>query len=106
MACTPSSSKGFLADLENSYQRRSLHFDSGTRVPLLPDHIWIVVRGVVKLSCINEQGDDVFLGIAGPNEPFGAPLTHLDLVEATTLDQCDLLLKVSRWANFGAEGTL
>ena len=91
MACTPSSSRGFLADLESSYQRRSIHFDSGAKVPLLPDHIWIVVRGVVKLSCINEQGDDVFLGIAGPNEPFGAPLTHLDLVEATTLDHCDLL---------------
>ncbi|WP_370586656.1 Crp/Fnr family transcriptional regulator [Synechococcus sp. SYN20] len=61
------------------------------KVPLLPDHIWIVVRGIVKLSCLNEQGDDVLLAIAGPNEPFGEPLTHLDLFEATTLDHCDLL---------------
>ena len=91
MVCTPSSSSGFLGDLENSYRRRSIHFDSGVQVPLLPDHIWIVVRGIVKLSCLNEQGDDVLLGIAGPNEPFGEPLTHLDLFEATTLDHCDLL---------------
>ena len=45
----------------------------------------------MKLSCLNEQGDDVLLAIAGPNEPFGDPLTHLDLFEATTLDHCDLL---------------
>ena len=91
MVCTPSSSSGFLGDLENSYRRRSIHFDSGVKVPLLPDHIWIVVRGIVKLSCLNEQGDDVLLAIAGPNEPFGKPLTHLDLFESTTLDHCDLL---------------
>ena len=91
MVCTRSSSSGFLGDLENSYRRRSIHFDSGVKVPLLPDHIWIVVRGIVKLSCLNEQGDDVLLAIAGPNEPFGEPLTHLDLFEATTLDHCDLL---------------
>lgn len=91
MVCTPSSSSGFLGDLENSYRRRSIHFNSGVKVPLLPDHIWIVVRGIVKLSCLNEQGDDVLLAIAGPNEPFGEPLTHLDLFEATTLDHCDLL---------------
>ena len=48
MVCTPSSSSGFLGDLENSYRRRSIHFDSGVKVPLLPDHIWIVVRGIVK----------------------------------------------------------
>ena len=91
MVCTPSSSSGFLGDLENSYRRRLIHFDSGVKVPLLPDHIWIVVRGIVKLSCLNEQGDNVLVAIAGPNEPFGEPLTHLDLYEATTLEHCDLL---------------
>ena len=91
MVFTPSSSSEFLGDLENSYRRRSIHFDSGVKVPLLPDHIWIVVRGIVKLSCLNEQGDDVLLAIAGPNEPFGDPLTHLDLYEVTTLNHCDLL---------------
>ena len=91
MVFTPSSSSEFLGDLENSYRRRSIHFDSGVKVPLLPDHIWIVVRGIVKLGYLNEQGDDVLLAIAGPNEPFGDPLTHLDLYEATTLSDCDLL---------------
>lgn len=91
MVCSPTSSSGFLGDLENSYRRRSIHFAAGVKVPLLPDHIWVVVRGIVKLSCLNEQGDDVLLAIAGPNEPFGEPLTHLDLFEATTLDHCDLL---------------
>jgi len=46
---------------------------------------------MVKLTCMNEQGEDVVLGLAGPNEPFGEPLTNLDLYEATTLCDCDLL---------------
>ena len=91
MVCSPSSSSGFLGDLENSYRRRSIHFDAGVNIPMLPEHIWIVVRGIVKLSCLNEQGDDVLIAIAGPNEPFGDPLTQLDLYQATTLDHCDLL---------------
>lgn len=74
MVCSPSSSSGFLGDLENSYRRRSIHFDAGVNIPMLPEHIWIVVRGIVKLSCLNEQGDDVLIAIAGPNEPFGDPL--------------------------------
>ncbi|AKN60561.1 transcriptional regulator [Synechococcus sp. WH 8020] len=91
MVCTPSNSSEFLGDLENSYQRRLIHFDSGAKVPLLSDHLWIVVRGIVKLSCLNEQGEDILIGLAGANEPFGEPLTHLNLYEATTLDHCDLL---------------
>ena len=91
MVCTPSNSSEFIGDLENSYQRRLIHFDSGAKVPLLPDHLWIVVRGIVKLSFLNEQGEDILIGLAGANEPFGEPLTHLNLYEATTLDHCDLL---------------
>ncbi|MEN9766539.1 MAG: Crp/Fnr family transcriptional regulator [Vulcanococcus sp.] len=92
MVCTPSSPNGFLGSLEESYQRRDLvHLAAGSRVPLLRHHIWLVARGMVKLTCMNEQGEDVVLGLAGPNEPFGEPLTNLDLYEATTLCDCDLL---------------
>ena len=91
MVCTPSSPNGFLGSLEESYQRDLVHLTAGSRVPLLRHHIWLVARGMVKLTCMNEQGEDVVLALAGPNEPFGEPLTNLELVEATTLSDCDLL---------------
>ena len=58
---------------------------------MLRNHVWLVARGMVKLSSMNEQGEDVLLALAGPNEPFGEPLSNLDLYEATTLSDCDLL---------------
>ncbi len=92
MVFTPSSSSGFLGDIEDNYQRRNLvHFTTGARVPLIHDHIWIVTRGIVKLTCLNEQGEEVLVAVTGANETFGEPLTHLDLYEATALSNCDLL---------------
>jgi CRP-like cAMP-binding protein len=92
MVFTPSSPNGFRTSLEDTYQRRDLvHMAAGSRVPLLRQHLWLVSRGMVKLSCITEQGDDLVLGLAGPNEPFGEPLTNIDLYEAITLCDCDLL---------------
>lgn len=92
MVFTPSGQNGFRTTLEDTYQRRDLvHLAAGSRVPLLRQHIWLVSRGMVKLSCITEQGDDLLLGLAGPNEPFGEPLTNIDLYEATSLCDSDLL---------------
>jgi CRP-like cAMP-binding protein len=92
MVFTPSGQNGFRTTLEDTYQRRDLvHLAAGSRVPLLRQHIWLVSRGMVKLSCITEQGDDLLLALAGPNEPFGEPLTNIDLYEATTLCDSDLL---------------
>ncbi|MFM2079713.1 MAG: hypothetical protein RLZZ219_395 [Cyanobacteriota bacterium] len=92
MVFTPSGQKGFRTSLEDTYQRRDLvHLAAGSRVPLLRQHIWLVARGMVKLGCITESGDDLVLGLAGPNEPFGEPLTNIDLYEAVTLCDSDLL---------------
>ncbi|MCP9792645.1 Crp/Fnr family transcriptional regulator [Vulcanococcus limneticus] len=92
MVYASSGQQGFRSALEDTYQRRDLvHLSAGSRVPLLRNSLWLVARGMVKLSCITEQGDDLVLGLAGPNEPFGAPLTNLDLYEATTLCDSDLL---------------
>ena len=92
MVFTPNSANDFLGDLENSYQRRNIvHFIAGSSIPLLPDHAWIVVRGMIKLSCLNEQGEDTLLGILGPNQCFGEPFTDLELCESKTLSDCDLL---------------
>lgn len=92
MVFTPNGQQGIRTSLEDTYQRRDLvHMAAGSRVPLLRNHLWLVTRGMVKLSCITEHGDDLVLGLAGPNEPFGEPLTNSELYEATTLCDSDLL---------------
>jgi len=92
MVFTPNGQQELRHALENAYQRRGLvHLSAGSKVPLLRGHVWLVARGMVKLSCITEQGDDLLLALAGPNEPFGEPLTNLDLYEATALTDSDLL---------------
>ena len=92
MVFTPSRSSSLRGMLEDTFQRRDLvTLTAGSRVPMLRNHVWLVARGMVKLSSMNEQGEDVLLAIAGPNEPFGEPLSNLDLYEATTLSDCDLL---------------
>lgn len=78
--------------LETSYQKRSLvHLSAGSSVPLLKGNLWLVVRGVVRLGAITIHGDELLLGLAGPNEPFGEPLASVDAFEARTLSEVDLL---------------
>jgi CRP-like cAMP-binding protein len=87
-----SQTPSFLELLEASYEKRSLvHLPAGSRVPLLKKSVWLVVRGMVKLSAISVQGDELLLGLAGPNEPFGDPLSNVEVYEATTLCESDLL---------------
>jgi len=92
MVYAPSGQQGLRSSLEEIYQRRDLvQLTAGCKVPLLRNHVWLVTRGMVKLSCMNELGDDLLLGLAGPNEIFGEPLTNIDLYEATVVADCDLL---------------
>lgn len=86
------SSDGFRDLLETSYQKRSLvHVSAGSGVPLLRDHIWLVVRGMVKLTALTIHGDEMVLGLAGANEPFGDPLAGVEAYSALALAESDLL---------------
>lgn len=87
-----SSSDAFRNLLEDSYHKRSLiHLACGSQVPLLRNNVWLVVRGMVKLGAITIHGDDLLLGLAGPSEPFGEPLSGVEAFEARTLCDTDLL---------------
>jgi CRP-like cAMP-binding protein len=78
--------------LEASYQQRNLlHIAAGNAVPLLKNTLWLVVRGMVKLEAVTVHGDPLLLGLAGPNEPFGEPLTNVGAYGASTLTDTDLL---------------
>ena len=69
---------GFRELLESNYQKRNLvHLTAGSVVPLLKNSIWLVVRGMVKLGAVSVHGDELLLGLAGPNEPFGLSLIHI-----------------------------
>lgn len=85
-------SDGFRELLETSYQKRSLvHVSAGSGVPLLRDHVWLVVRGMVKLTALTIHGDELVLGLAGANEPFGDPLVGVEAYSAVALADSDLL---------------
>ncbi|MFN9546051.1 MAG: Crp/Fnr family transcriptional regulator [Cyanobacteriota bacterium] len=87
-----SSSDSFRELLESNYQRSSLvQMNSGSTVPLLRHHLWLVVRGMVKLGCVTFEGDELLLGLAGANELFGDALAGPEAYEAKTLCDCDLL---------------
>ena len=78
--------------LESNYQKHNfVHLTSGSVVPLLKNNIWLVVRGMVKLGAITVHGDELLLGFAGPNQPFGESLSTVEAYEAVALSDCDLL---------------
>ena len=96
MVFTPSRSSraagGSRELLEASFHKTNLvHLTPGSSVPLLKSSIWLVVRGMVKLSAVSVDGDEVLLGLAGPGEPFGDPLSQVEAYGATTLMETDLL---------------
>jgi len=91
-ASRPGSSEDFRDLLEASYEKRNLiHLAAGSTVPLLRKNVWLVVRGMVKLTALTINGDEMLLGLAGPNEPFGDPLSNVEAYEATAICNTDLL---------------
>ncbi|KGF72553.1 transcriptional regulator [Neosynechococcus sphagnicola sy1] len=78
--------------LEELYQGRTLHpYRSGTMIPLYPQEIWVVCRGVVQLSTLYTSGDEALLGLVGPAMPFGLPLTFIHPYQAIALSDVDLM---------------
>ena len=78
--------------LEQLYQGRDLSsFRAGQNIPMNPQVIWVVCRGVVQLSTLYQSGDEALLGLAGPSMPFGLPLTLIYPYQATALSDVDLM---------------
>ncbi len=63
----------------------------GEIIPLNPQCIWQVSKGIVKLSTIRENGEEVLVGLAGPLMPFGSDLTSLQTYQATALSTVELV---------------
>ncbi len=78
-----------LALLTHDYdpsQDRPRHFYSkGEIISLEPEILWLVCKGIVKLTTMTESGEEVLVGLAGPFIPFGSTMTSLPIYQATAL---------------------
>lgn len=70
---------------------RRLHcYAKGETIPLIPQTVWLVCQGTVKLSTLCNTGEEVIVGFAGPLTPFGTGLTSLQIYQATALSDVQL----------------
>lgn len=76
--------------IQDSQETRRLHFyNHKEEIPLLPQGIWHIHRGVIQLSSISTNGDEILLGWAKTGQYFGYWFTGLQLYTATALmDSC------------------
>lgn len=73
-------------------QNRPLHkYPKGEIIPLNPLAIWYVHQGLVKLTTLCEADKEVLVGLAGAGMVFGAYLTSLQIYQATTLLDVELV---------------
>lgn len=62
----------------------------GEVIPIKPQTIWQVCQGVVKLSTVCENGEEVLVGLISSNMLFGADFTSLQTYQATALSEVQL----------------
>lgn len=83
--------------LEELYHGRNVAtFKSGQRIAMAPSDVLIVCRGVVQLTTLYPNGEEVILGLICPSMPFGLPLSQLNPLEAHALTEV-VLMRV-HWA--------
>ncbi|KJH70540.1 PAS domain-containing protein [Aliterella atlantica] len=66
-------------------------FLKGEIIPVKPQIIWQVCKGVVKLSTVCENGEEVLVGLVSSDMLFGADLTSLPTYQATALSEVQLV---------------
>jgi CRP-like cAMP-binding protein len=72
---------------EGSEGRRLHIYDRGEEIPLVEQGVWQVYRGVVQLSQLSINGEEILLGWAQPSTFFGLWLTHIESYQAKTLSE-------------------
>ena len=63
----------------------------GETISLKPQFIWLVRRGIVKLSTLSETGEEVLLSLVGRSMAFGTDLTDQKTYQATAMCEVELL---------------
>ncbi len=77
-------------------QDRPQHFyTKGEVIPLEPQTIWLVQQGLVKLTTISEDGNEVLIGLASSSLPFSSCWTSLPTYQAIALSENVELVRIS-----------
>lgn len=63
----------------------------GDLISLEHKKLWFVIRGVVKLTALSEQGEEMLIGLLGEATVFGPSLTTLPTYQATALEKTQLV---------------
>lgn len=78
--------------LDELYNNRKLwSFKRGDVIPMNPEDVWVVYKGIVQLSTLYASGDEGILGLACPCMPFGRSFTQVDPYDAIALSDVMLL---------------
>jgi len=73
---------------DKSNEGRRLHYyDKGETIPLVPEGVWQVYRGIAQLSQFNERGEETLLGWAIASTFFGLWLTQVEDYQAKALTE-------------------
>ncbi|MGB5963473.1 MAG: Crp/Fnr family transcriptional regulator [Coleofasciculaceae cyanobacterium] len=70
--------------------RRSHFFAKGEKIPLVSQGVWQVSQGLVQLSTIGQNGEEVWLGWAEPATFFGQAFSWLQSYHAIALSDVQL----------------
>ncbi len=80
---------------DKSNEGRRLHYyDQGEIIPLVPQGVWQVYRGIAQLSQINDRGEEVLLGWSIASTFFGLWFTQVEFYQARALTETYL-----KWYN-------
>jgi CRP-like cAMP-binding protein len=83
-----------ILDTEHNELRdgRRLHFyGKGETIPLVSQGVWQVCQGIVQLSTLCQNGEEVWLGWAEPSTFFGQWFSLLQTYQATALSDVHLI---------------
>ncbi|TVQ45431.1 MAG: Crp/Fnr family transcriptional regulator [Gloeocapsa sp. DLM2.Bin57] len=79
------------SDREENNQGRSLRFyEKGENIPLIPSGVWQVDYGVVQLSQLHLDGEEILLGWAKASTFFGRGLSQIEAYQAKALSDVSL----------------
>ncbi|WAL58255.1 PAS domain S-box protein [Thermocoleostomius sinensis] len=79
------------ADYDPCQDRPIQFYSKGDIIPLDPSKLWLVSRGVVKLSTMSDRGEEMLMGLVRDSMVFGSSLTALQTYEAIALSKVQLV---------------
>lgn len=82
-------------DYDPSENRQRHFYSKGELISLEPQTIWLVRQGLVKLSTMTENGEEVLVGLAGSSMIFGSSMTSLAIYQATALSDDVQIVSIS-----------